>query len=643
MIPPEARSTRRHRIVFGVLIAIHLAFMIYAFPPEVVFGDSPYGLPDYQTHYQQISVLSQVVDRFGKFWAYDPNLLAGQPVGLIFDVDNKAYFLFVYGLTKIGVPRPIAFNLFSVISVAIAPFLILLAARVLELDRRARLIVFGFAVAIWHLDSTPRFCWGGGMVSFATASHASVLLLALYYRMLTGARRWRDFAAVACLLPLLLLVHVWSFAILVLPLVFLYLFRLRRHRAADHLRVWLAAVVALAVNLYWLWPALLHLDWIAPSAKVGQTTPPYVLWDYLERLVNPVNTGFIPQKTLFRFGAIIGAIGTLRLWRREGAGPYTYALLTFCWLFGLTYVAALIPGLRETEPYRFVVPAILFAALVAGPWTSELLAWDRLKALPSLAKVLLGVLLLLLVPRLAEQLFAMIPEIRPGISSPQLERSAKGSALPQTSSIAQTHRLQGVAQDFQEVAKFLREHATADGRALVQVWSMGEYLRWATPIPIIGGFPDRRIIHEAANLFRHKTEDSRYRDQGLAEYLVRYNIRWVITTFPYYPMIENRQDLLEPVRLLSGGHRVYKVRHRATYVAKGKGQVKASLNRIEVRQAEPAPGTQAMLLRFHHMPTLRCRPGCRVMKSPIPHDPVGFITVVGEPTLPTHFILEQRY
>ena len=37
---------------------------------------------------------------------------------------------------------------------------------------------------------------------------------------------------------------------------------------------------------------------------------------------------------------------------------------------------------------------------------------------------------------------------------------------------------------------------------LVQHWAVGEFLGWATDKPIIGGFPDRRLIHEAANLFR---------------------------------------------------------------------------------------------------------------------------------------------
>ncbi len=49
------------------------------------------------------------------------------------------------------------------------------------------------------------------------------------------------------------------------------------------------------------------------------------------------------------------------------------------------------------------------------------------------------------------------------------------------------------------------------------------------------------------------------------------------------------------------------------------------------------------MLRFHHMRTLRCRPGCTLLKSPIAHDAVGFITVVGQPKLPRRFVIENVY
>jgi hypothetical protein len=65
-----------------------------------------------------------------------------------------------------------------------------------------------------------------------------------------------------------------------------------------------------------------------------------------------------------------------------------------------------------------------------------------------------------------------------------------------------------------------------------------------------------------------------------------------------------------------------------------------------VRDAKPAPGTQALVLRFHHMQELRCRAAegsCRVEKAELAGDSAGFVRVVGEPVLPREFKVELVY
>ncbi len=61
------------------LIALHLGMLAYVLPIATLFGDSPFGGPDYQTHYQHTSTLLRVHAEFGRAWAYDPFLLAGHP------------------------------------------------------------------------------------------------------------------------------------------------------------------------------------------------------------------------------------------------------------------------------------------------------------------------------------------------------------------------------------------------------------------------------------------------------------------------------------------------------------------------------------------------------------------------------------
>ena len=98
----------------------------------------------------------------------------------------------------------------------------------------------------------------------------------------------------------------------------------------------------------------------------------------------------------------------------------------------------------------------------------------------------------------------------------------------------------------------------AGGRVLVQYGALGEYLRWATDRPVLGGFHDRRMIFQDADLFHFPPEDPRY-EAGFAAYLERYNV--TRTTYA----VRNGMD--RPVRVmvrhaLDGAQGVDQLQHR---------------------------------------------------------------------------------
>lgn len=611
------------RRVWLALIGAHVLLLAYALPATVVFGDSPFGGPDYQTHYQHTHTLLQVQAQLGRAWAYDPNLLAGHPTGLIFDVDNKLHFAWTAGLVGLGVALPVAFNLFTLLACALAPVSLWLAARLLKFDGWARALSFGLGVLVWSFDPTPRFCWAGGMISFAFAAHVSAVVIAVMHRLMVEGGRGFALALLG-LLPLVLRMHVWSFAILVVPLTGMYLRGWRELPGRRHMVVWGAATLALLVNLDWLVPALQHSALIVPSARLGQATPVYAVYDFLELLVDPLRTGFVVQRTLLRALVIAAAVGTL--WGLRGDARRFMGGLTLGWLALLTYFGALVPGVQATEPYRFAVPMVLWATVLAGPWLVG--AARGLRGVSGAGRGAVAVLLILVAPRVYQQVVPYLPFLSP---TPPLTGQA-ARAMPSA-------RLAGVPEDFVAVARWL-EGQPPRGRVLVQYGPLGEYLRWATTWPVLGGFYDRRMIFQDANLFYFENEDERYRG-GLADYLERYNVSHVVMTYPYIADVERRADLLAPAGIQGGVHRVYTVRKAGSWLVAGGGEVAAQLGRITVREARPAPGTQALTLRFHYMEELRCSPNCRVERAEVAGDTAGFVRVVGTPTLARELVIEM--
>ena len=634
-------TRRRHLVALAAIYAVHLGLVVYACPFDVFFGGDPVMGVDYQTHFEQTRTVSEAITRFGKTWAYDPHLLAGQPAGLIFDVDNKAHCLFTHALTRLGLQQAVAFNLFVLLAHLLAPLAVLLAAWLFGTSPRARAIAMGLAIMVWHFDSAARWYWWDGMISYVTAASVSLVVVALFHRLLHGERARLFLPPLLVLLPLALLIHVWAFAILAVPMIGLYVRRWRRLGRGDHARVWGLALVGLAVNLFWLVPALSHLDLLAPSGRGGQATPLNMLTDYLDLYIDGLVTGTIGVRTFWRVTVLCGAALTLWRWRREADERLFACALWLGWTFGAAYLLALIPGVRETEPYRFIFPAMMMAAVLTGPWLAGVLTRQWWRELPGQARVVLVVLLILVAPRAVRSVTDFTPELTPEAAAPQPTSENPRGLTP----VAQTFYLRHdpVPRSYRLIADYLRKECTEPGRVLVWWWVMAEYLRWATDRPIIGGFPDRRIVHEAANIFRYKP-DPRMRGKALADYLVRYNIRYLVVSSPLRIPLERYTQFMEIKKVFGiGGARVYRIRHRADYFMRGKGTITASLNRIEVRGAIPEDGTQRVILRYHHMRTLRCSPSCRVVKVPIPHDPVGFIGVQGEPTLPGEFVIENKY
>ena len=125
---------------------------------------------------------------------------------------------------------------------------------------------------------------------------------------------------------------------------------------------------------------------------------------------------------------------------------------------------------------------------------------------------------------------------------------------------------------------------------------------------------------------RHDLTKKSDDDDALARYLEEYAVGAVVTKGDA-PAFDGRPDLLDLTTRV-GPFRVYRVKHASSYVAEGSGRVEQQLNSLRVSDARG----KTVVLRFHFMETLRCRPNCTVTRAAADRDPVGFVAVNAPPS-----------
>ncbi len=612
------------------LFALHVAVLLYMSPPCVILGPSPMLSFVWSTHYEQCKRAVESFSASGRGWMWDPRLLAGQPSGAIFDADNKGYELFCLALVKLGVPFDRAFNSFIWLALAAVFPAVLLGARLLGQPRRAALLGAALASGIWWFDGFSHWLWFVGMISWGIVSYAWLVPLGLFMGYLRDRRPWQ----VILLGPMLALVHTvhpYVFFVLVAPMLVAY-FRARQGLSRrEHALIVGAAAVTVAANAWWLRVAFKFWHYILDSGYYLDATPDFVLWDWLAITKEPWVTGVVANLSAFRFVALALAAIALVLWRRERDPRLVWVAVAAGVPLFVAYVGGVTPGLRQLQPYRFILPLVMLSAVLAGGALDRLASpvWAALRerGAPGLA---LGALLIVATPRLVRDVQYFIPELvpthkkalplpPPNVSGP-LELGIQGWPKPYSF----RHSLDDKAPLLE---RFVSANDDGQSRWLLEWWMSGEQLAGRTRAQVLGGFREINLAHSDANYFRVHEEGKPIDPEDFRRYLEAFNVGWVGLVLPY-PSIEDRRDLLEPV-VGPPGARWYRVRLAPSwFVGGGPGVVTASNDRLLVKGSVGG----SLVLKYHFLETLKCRPGCTLRRVASPLSRVGFIGVDGAPT-----------
>ncbi len=603
----------------ALLLGLHLLGFFYFVPLAAWATHEPMPGIDYETHIAQTWRFLTAMDGWGRTWIYDPQLLAGYPHGVIFDADNKGWQAWTWALTRFGVSPGLAFNLFVVAAHLLVMPVVYTSARLLRLHPCAALTAAAMASLLWFFDGFAHWCWWVGMVAYAFASYLCLLPMALFYRWLDDRRPWQA-VATAVMLGLCHLVHPYSFFILVVPLTWLYLRRFRSLGWRGHAVVVAIAATPLVVNGWWLAVALRFWHYILDSGLYGQSGLEFVLGDVAGLNLDTSTAGMIGARTGFRTAICVTAVLGLLRWRRASDPRVAHVAAAMIVLAALTYLGSYLWLTRQIQPYRHVLPLALLATLPAASFVCALVRDHAWRSLAWAPRVACGLLAIPASQHLLADVLYYLPE-----TLPQLPRLYNGGKPVITSQgfghqPVYRHRPRTPADDL--VSAWVRSHDDGQQRFLVEEPSLGEQLTWSTSAQVLGGFTYRNLQHSHANLFRRR-KGGVAGDDELQAYFTTYAVGYVIISHEPSRW-DRRPAILEPVAKL-GPHRVYRTKISPQLVVRGGGQVVATANRLQVTGSNP---NEDLVLRFHWLETLVCRPDCQVSRVPVDSfDAVGFIKI----------------
>lgn len=621
--PTSTRARFSFVLATLALAAFHVAWTQYFVPLRAVLSKQPLSGDDYDLHIGQIFRVVEALSRWGHSWLYDVQLVAGQPEGTITDSGSKAWELWTYAWVSLGVDRAVAFNLFVWFAMLACPVLLFAASRVLRLDRWTSLAAAAMASTLWFFDSNVHWMWFIGMVSWGLAACWSALSLALFLRFVQQPRAGWVVAAGSCL-GVNLLIHPYCFFTLAPPMAAVYLRAWRGLSRLAHVGVAGIALIAIALNAYWLINAARHWHYILNSAFYAQSDPWFLLCDMAQLLCSGADTGVIGTRTAFRFLYLGFALAGLWVLRRRGDPlvlPLAVMLITG---YVLAYGSSLVPALQQSQPYRHIVPATVVSTVPAAIFVAYLVREHALASLSRGGQLLFGVLCLMVMQHLVVQVAYFVPRLLPEprrlLDGSRSFVSKYGFWRPEGPSdlhygVPRDRSLEmGLADVIDWVDHNIPEHA----RVLVDGNVLGERLAWQGHVEVLGGFFERNVQHVFANFFRDYHD--RVSLEGLGRHLRLFAVDFVIGERPEFAHAGHLLSLVTKV----GGRNIYRTRMPVDRVLTGGGTVRASENRIDVDGSDPGQG---VIVSYHWHEALRCKPECQITRVKMPPDHVGFIGV----------------
>jgi len=593
-VPPNAAFMQgRKKIVFAVLLIIHILWVFHILAPQNILNSEPIYNVDYPFHYYNSFAAREMFHVSGQMWGYDPFFWAGYPCNVFSDLDNKWVETLLVFSPKVAFA--ILFKLIVFASLVAMPVFMYLAAGNFGLLEGESLTVFALSVFISNAGRYTYLKLTNGMFSYVLMCFACIYFLSLLYKFFRqpGLRNYIAFAVTAALIPL---VHLFAVIIVGLPSLIAYAASFRK-KAMFHIGIFLAALLTVLVNYFWIYPFLRFCRYKILLVEIAR--PPGI-----ERFFGDLFMGV--EANIGIILLVFGIYGMLLYARKKDMMKASIFSSLFLWMLFLAYFGAYNRTIMELEPYRFRFVMQLALVIPAASAMCALLPsfYSRIRQ-NAFATAMLAVFLIALFYPIADK---------------QINRAFLHTSLP---------------GDYYALSDYISKNITGDSRIIILPYRMiitddkrqdESFWFWLLPaltgrevIPELTDFYPMQYISYPRKLFRG--EMTNRSPEELSRYLRNLNVGYIIS-WGQDPGIYLKYGFLSKKDTV-GRFTVYKVRQPHSYFFKGSGRVKATYNKISVKNA--SKGT--VILKYHWMEMLKTDPPLKMKECFIKDDPVGYIEI----------------
>jgi len=575
-------------------VLLHAGLVLRQFPMRSLREGHPLTSAELSCHLAHASEGHEFLAKRHRLWGYSNRYMAGYPFGLWNSFGKRGYEFAPAIFPMLSLEA--AYYLWIVLSAFLPPVLMAWAGHVVYGRWRTTTVCFLLAGAVYHLGNIIKYPWTSGMIAYVFGGALAALYGAYLYRAWScGSFRLAFVAGIT--LGVTLWVH--PFAALPAALATLAVPGFDRARARSSIRAWLCLGTALAMAggllLPWLLPLWAFRDQRIYMSHVRlESGIKYLIMDVFSdrRYRFPFD-----RRPLLHVVLVLAAVGSMIAARRGARGVLVFTG-TAAGLFLCAYFFAYSRFLEQTQPYRFLGTAKLFALVPAALGLEQLWRWFRESNAGG---------------RLATVSVALM-----------LAPSLLGYGLDFVNDWGRTAH--GLDEHRRAVVAWLQARRDRPGRVLVEDWILGNVVPYYTGQEVIGG----TMVAEAPLLqsWPRAGVEAAMRQGDLERYLDLYNVAFVIAQSPYWreavEALEPRCRRIEQFGPLS----VFECdTNRLSYLwnsdpAEG-ATVKAEPNRIVI---EAAPAGR-FVIKYHYLQSLKAPAGVHLFPQKLLEDPAPFIGV----------------